>query len=273
MEPNKIASLAVESLLFEVAATPKPGLVDRENSGAHTDMDFSVFLRSAAALSPFFLTFAAFGFSSAGKDPVSVFSDARKIGLEAEKEMFRATNGVNTHKGLIFSMGLLCLSSGMLSGEGESATPSAVSARVAEMTSGLCEKDFLNSPMTNGEKIHAKTGVTGARGMAESGFSAVVNDFLPFLESRLDSGEDTNLALVRTLLFILSQIDDTNVIHRCGPLLAKEVRQAAKEAIFASEDAVRELDRRFVRQNVSPGGSADLLALTWFFHRLKKENI
>ncbi len=272
MTPEKIASLANEAVLRELSATPKPGLVDRNNSGAHSDMDYQTFLLSSAAIAPFFFELASFGFSSAGADPPSVFASARPIGLEAEKAMFSATRGVNTHKGMIFSMGLAVLSSGMLSGEGTVLSPSAVCFRVGELTGGLCEKDYSSPPRSVGEKIHASYGIAGARGMAESGFSPVLTFFLPFLESRLEGGETGETALVRTLLFILSQIDDTNVIKRRGVEFSLAVKAAAKEKIFSPLPEIESLDRLFIRENVSPGGSADLLALTWFLHRLKPEN-
>ena len=136
---NEAGALALESMLVEVSVTPKPGLVDRNNSGAHKDMDFFTFMKSAASLARSFEEFSEAGFESGIKflkfnftnkniknsaDEVlqNLFPVIRKIGIKAEKKMFKATNGINTHKGEIFSLGVFCACAGFLSGMKEKIT-------------------------------------------------------------------------------------------------------------------------------------------------------
>ena len=135
-----IGALAFGALLAEVAATPKPGLVDRLTNGAHRDMDFSTFLASACALRHTFDAFAAAGVAGAELSPPALFPRLREIGLAAEQAMFRATDGVNTHKGMIFSLGLLAASAGLLAARGEQLRAEAAGARAAAICAEACAR-------------------------------------------------------------------------------------------------------------------------------------
>src|SRR5699024_6679000 len=103
---NKISSMSIKSILYEVAATPKTGLVDRKNSGAHKDMDFFTFINSSSVLGSYFYNCTKAGIEFKGNDYRDLLKDIRPIGMEAEKDMFKATNNINTHKGIIFSQGI-----------------------------------------------------------------------------------------------------------------------------------------------------------------------
>ena len=270
------ARLATQALLYEVAATPKPGLVDRENSGSHKDMDFFTFQASAAALYPYFSQCVKIGRTT--EDPRETFRRLRLPGKLAEGEMLHATAGVNTHKGAIFSMGILCGALGRLERQ-QWSDPKAVLAECAAMTKGLVNSDYVNLTLetakTAGQKLYLQYGITGVRGQAEAGFPAVFHVGLPKLEAALAAGKSINEAGCAALLAMLASTADTNMIHRGGYELAKEASQKLRALLekepFPSPETLEALDAEFSKKNLSPGGTADLLSLTYMLHFLKEE--
>ena len=270
------ARLATQALLYEVATTPKPGLVDRENSGSHRDMDFFTFQASAAALYPYFAQCVKIGRETV--DAQETFRRLRLPGKLAEGEMRRATGGVNTHKGAIFSMGILCGALGRLDRE-QWCSPSVVLAECASMTKGLVSKDYVNltreTAKTAGQQLYLQYGITGVRGQAEAGFPAVINVGLPKLEAALAAGKSINEAGCAALLAMLADTVDTNMIHRGGYEQAKKTAEKLRILLvkepFPSKETLKKLDAEFIRDNLSPGGTADLLALVYMLHFLKEE--
>ncbi|MBQ9535913.1 MAG: triphosphoribosyl-dephospho-CoA synthase CitG [Clostridia bacterium] len=268
MREDAIALLARRALLEEVDATPKPGLVDRENNGAHTDMTRELFIKSAEALTPHFRRFAAMGADSAGISGQELFALLRTAGLEAERDMFAATGGVNTHKGALFSIGLLCAAAGRLPRLREPRSVDSLCSCVALMTRGVCRRE-CGEGETHGLRAFRNYGARGARGEAESGFASVRSFGYPVLREALRSGEDKNAAHVRTLLSLMANVDDTNVLARAGAEGAELVKRRSRELLadFSPEGA-RELDRALTEKNISPGGCADLLAISIFLYYL-----
>ena len=270
------ARLASQALLYEVAATPKPGLVDRENSGSHRDMDFFTFQASVAALYPYFYRCVEIGRQTA--DAKETFRRLRLPGKMAEGEMLHATAGVNTHKGAIFSMGILCGALGRLERQ-QWSDPNAILAECAAMTEGLVEQDYVNltqeTAKTAGQKLYLQYGITGVRGQAEGGFPVVQKVGLPKLEAALAAGKTINEAGCAALLAMLADTVDTNMIHRGGYEQAKEtsenLRILLEKEPFPTKETLETLDREFIRRNLSPGGTADLLALVYLLHFLKEE--
>ena len=270
------ARLAVQALLFEVAVTPKPGLVDRENSGSHRDMDVFSFLASGAGLSPYFAQCVRIG--RQGGTPEETFRALRAPGLLAEGQMLASTGGVNTHKGAIFSMGIVCGALGRLERQtwGNS---DRVLAECAAMTEGLTARDFAGltpeTARTVGQKLYLRYGITGVRGQAEAGFPAVKNVGLPKLEAALTQGKSINEAGCAALVAMLADTVDTNMIHRGGYELAKAASEQAKALLerepFPGAKALEDMNRVFVEKNLSPGGTADLLAMTLMLYFLKEE--
>ena len=275
LTPHRIGTLALEAMLTEVSVTPKPGLVDRNNSGAHRDMGFFTFMRSAAALRNSFEEFAEAGYTFHDTDITKLFPIIRKIGVEAEKRMFHATNGINTHKGEIFSLGLLSASAGYLTGKGVSPTPEAVARVAAEMCEGLCEKDFAGvrekKILTKGERVYVEHGITGIRGEAEAGYPTVIRTSLPALRKYLAEGLSLNDALVFTLINIMAEAHDTNIISRHDIDTAERVRQRAADLIRhnATINEIFDFDRELIYAYISPGGAGDLLAVTYFLLTLE----
>jgi len=269
-----IAVQAYLALQQEVTVTPKPGLVDRNNSGAHKDMTLRHFFASANALRPFFCKFAEAGYLRRDEEPTLCFQKLRPIGMEAEEAMLTATRGVNTHKGAIFSLGLLCAAAGRL--DPANWTAENILHEASAMAAGVVHSDLgqvtQENAKTAGQALYARYGVTGIRGQAEAGFPAVAETGLPILRRGLAQGLSLNDAGCAALLHLLSTTDDTNLIHRGGReqqlAVCNELKAMLTESPFPQKEQLEALDRDFIRKNLSPGGSADLLALTFFLHFL-----
>ena len=268
---NYIGNLAVRALKLEAGTTPKPGLVDRENSGAHKDMDYSLFLTSSEALRPCFESCALAGMS--GEKP-EVF---REIGLAGEQSMYEATNHVNTHKGLIFSMGIFCGALGELVSTGTGFSEEDVQRHVKKLACSLLHGSHIEG--THGQQVLVETGAKGIRGEAESGFSTVFDMGLPVLREAMASGLTLERSMVKTLLALMSRTEDSNLVYRGGMEGLAFVQNHAA-AILSHADLNDERDMDFVRafdeicieKNLSPGGSADLLALTAMLYLFFEEN-
>jgi triphosphoribosyl-dephospho-CoA synthase len=273
-----IAAAASTALLDELETWPKPGLVSHVDAGSHTDMDAGTFRRSTAAIKPYFSALATAGAAGAQMD------DLRKIGIEAEQAMLAATNGVNAHRGAIFGVGLLCAAAG-------AAVSAKTSSSFAVRTcapSELCDivrrrwgHAILTGPIpmhSHGTNALRRFGVGGARAEAAAGFPTVLRVGLPALQfgRRLAAGDDS-VARVQAFFALLADVDDTNLLHRGGAQGLDYARRAAFSFLADGgvgrpgwlEDAAA-LHRGFVDRRLSPGGCADLLAITVFLAILKE---
>lgn len=269
---DAIAQAACRALLYEVNVTPKPGLVDRKNNGSHRDMDIFTFADSACTLYPYFKSCAVQGLTAEGTEQ-ELFSSLRPLGREAEEQMKRATDGVNTHKGAIFSMGIFCAAAGRMLDEEYS--DRKFSALCAQMCHHLLE-DFTGiekkQTLSYGEKLYQRYGITGIRGEAAQGFPSVFEIGLPKLEQELSSGKDFNQAGICVLLHLISQVQDTNILTRSDKQTLDWAQSRAKNVLEtgAQISEVMQLDREFIQKNISPGGCADLLALCFFIYFYKR---
>lgn len=261
---DRIASLAVRALLFEVGTTPKPGLVDLQNSGAHRDMDCFTFFSSAAALSPYFRTCALRGLDSTEKSPEALFSELRLPGLLAEAEMYCATGGVNTHKGAIFLIGTLCAAIGRSLAQSESWNTDRVLALCGEMSRGVFAELKTGSGETAGQRLYRQYGFPGVRGELAAGLPSVRDIALPTLSEGLARGLSLNDAAACALCHLAAAIPDTAMIARIGYESWKTVSAALAARLrdnpFPSMSELRAWDADFTEKNCSPGGCADLLA-------------
>lgn len=264
LSPDEIGRLAVSALLGEVWASPKPGLVDRENTGAHKDMTYQNFVDSARALQHCFTQCAQAG-QQHSDDLKQLAARLRSIGLTGETAMYQATDGVNTHKGAIFSMGILCAAAAAVPYDQLQSAASGIAAALL-----LDDSEYL----THGKKVFLETGTGGIRTEALGGFDTAFSVGLPSLITALEAGRNTNDAMVYTLLRIIAATEDSNLVHRGGmegmDFAKREARKLTENGPAAMNlTAVRETDRKFIEKNLSPGGSADLLALTLFLSFLK----
>ncbi len=303
------ASAAVRGLLYEVSTTPKPGLVDRNNSGSHKDMDFFTFLDSSASLIPWFREFFCLGWEHTDESETQLFQRLRYAGQRAETAMFSATGGINTHKGLIFASAILCGALGKVHAGRELPLPFADVLQECRRLGKYSLSDLRHPPnvqthlpgsenqhvsghtsdkmesvhgamthsvslSTNGGCIFTTYGIQGARGEAAAGFPSAIHIGLPALKTWTAADFSLNDAAAMALLTLISEVDDTNMIHRGGPELAKKSKEQAKHllSIVTKEnfkDTLYTLDSRYIRENLSPGGCADLLAVSLMFYFLE----
>lgn len=274
----RTAENAQRALLCEVAVTPKPGLVDRANAGAHADMDVFTFIASACALRPYFEACARIGLAHRGGDETACFDALRVPGLQAEADMRRATTGVNTHKGAIFSLGIACAALGMGYGAGE--TPEDTLLRCGRMTGARMAEELRRAQgeaRTFGEQLYRRTGVGGVRQEAAAGFPGVREAALPRLRACLDAGMSVNDAGLCALVALMARTQDTNAVRRGGAEGAQAMQRRAQaldrrmaaalaegalpSAFEPIREALRAWDGEASRAGMSPGGCADLLAL------------
>lgn len=274
-DAQRLGALAVQSLLDEVCTTPKPGLVDRRNSGSHRDMDIHTFMASAAALSPYFHRCAQIGQETAGEAPEATFARLRAAGLQAERDMYAATKGVNTHKGAIFTIGILCGAAGRLWRPEGGWEEAALLEEVASMTRKPMEEDLRHAGAdTAGQRFYSSLGIRGIRGEVAAGLPSVAKLGLPAYRRALQEGLDRDMAGAAALLHLIAQVEDTNMLSRGGRSGA--AAGAEKAAALLEEGVTREalekLDDWFIGRNLSPGGCADLLAAVYFVHSLTEFN-
>lgn len=247
--PYLVSKQAITALRKELTTTPKPGLIDTIDNGAHSDMNYDLMLTSIKSLEPYFDQLALLD--------APIASEVQHIGIEAEKSMLETTGGVNTHRGALFSMGIAVVgvSQALLHGK-----------QWNEIVKNLAS-DIPASRSSYGAMAKARHNVKGALDIAHGGYDEVSSAWLPFYQS-LDDDEN---AAVKTLLLIMSQLDDTNIIHRVGFERAQQVKnEAASSLEDFSLDKVIALNSRFIKENISPGGAADMLALTFFINSISK---
>ena len=273
-DAEKIAALSVDSLLEEVCTTPKPGLVDLRNNGSHRDMDADTFVRSAHALRDYFFRCVRLGQENAENPPEALFPLLRQAGLQAEKAMYTATGGINTHKGAIYTMGLLCGAAGQLwNPEGGGFSAEALCRGCAKLAQVSMAADFNTTQRdTAGLRLYHQKGLTGIRGEAAAGLPSVLQIALPVLQYAQSCGHDRNDAGVLTLLHLIAKVEDTNLYHRGGEAGAAFAKESAAALLmqspFPAKKQIEELDDAFIARNLSPGGCADLLAATYFVEQL-----
>lgn len=278
---GKVGRQAQRALLTEAAISPKPGLVDRMNAGAHSDMDIFTFIDSSCGLRDYFVTCARMGLAFRGGRPQDCFDALRTQGLLAEAEMRRATNGVNTHKGAIFSLGIYAASLG-LGYDGERSDAVCALLRCGEMTEVRMREELAAiegmEARSFGEVIYQKYRAGGVRSEAAGGFASVREGSLPRISAAIDAGLTVNDAGLCALIALMARVQDTNVLHRGGAEAAEKLLADAKlldERIcrymeqgtlgMHMEEIRGQLERwdaELSAARISPGGCADLLALT-----------
>ena len=249
---DTLAYTAHFTLERELLTTPKPGLVDRDNNGAHTDMDVPLFLKSAASLVPYFKTAVRLGQEDAGMAPL------KDAGLSAERAMFAATNGVNTHKGMIYSMGLLLYGMGKALSFGGDAVDHAAALAKTDAEERLL--NALAKTDTNGAKVYRDHGARGAVGEAADGFFHA-----RYCADRLKAHAGSENPGALALVDVMVVLEDVNLLHRGGEDGLRFARENALRIAMLPENerinALRALDREMIGRNLSPGGAADMLAL------------
>ncbi|MCL2128347.1 MAG: triphosphoribosyl-dephospho-CoA synthase [Treponema sp.] len=279
---DRAASAAIWAMISEAAITPKPGLVDRANTGSHRDMDFFTLIDSASALLPWFRDCALAGFDSAaarrpGISPQALFESLRPGGREAEALMKNATGGINAHKGYIFCLGILCAAYGRLCRGAVKPDLAGLAEFSKAMTKDLLE-DFARpgkeEKASHGETVYAQNGISGIRGEVSQGFPLITGHAMPLLRQMLKKGHSLNDCGTAVLLHLMARAEDTNIIYRGGVEAFRSIQGelqkflAGDPGIETIKKKAEEMDREFIKKNISPGGCADLLGITFFLYRI-----
>lgn len=269
----RIGSAFLAGALLEVASHPKPGLVTARSNGSHSDMDLKTFMVSSAAIAPCFYQCAEAGVRHQGSSR-DLLRPVREIGCRYEGQLLAATDGINTQRGFLFSAGVLSAAAGRLARDRVPFEADALFSMAAAMTDGLCARELKVShdgeAATAGEWLYQRYGVLGIRGEVEAGFPTVVEAGLPALRSARSKGASLEEALVHTLISLMAVCEDTTLLWRGGFEALDFVRGKAREVIRlggaltpSGMAAIHELDAECITRNLSPGGSADLLAVTY----------
>ena len=272
---KKIGDMAVESMILEVATFPSFGLVSPLTQGSHEDMDFFTFLKSSFAIKERFEKMARISYSYLPLE--KAFLRTRKIGIETEDAMFKATNNINTHKGMIFLLGIITVTTARILYEGFSFDD------IQPMIKNMCKDiliDFENiknkTELTHGEKLYKNYGFTGVRGEVKEGLEIVFNGSLNILESSMKKNSDINLAALQTLIFLMSKVMDSTIVHRHDMHTLRRVKREAEEFLAAGgiysktgKQTAENMEKLYIKERISPGGSADLLAVTIFLYKFK----
>ncbi len=250
--PYIIGQAATAALRTELNLSPKPGLIDATDSGAHKDMNYGTMCRSIDALRPYFMKLAILGF----RPEMPTAEEVIAIGLEAEKAMFKATGGVNTHKGALFSLGLMTVvACHELYNKGH-IRKLPLSFGIKRLAGG-----FTTPTTGHDHEFRRKHGIRGALDMASDGYSDLFITWEPFLHEY----SDDEYVHHKLLLIIMSTLDDTNICHRGGFDVMNRVKDEAFDLYKNfSVEGLEAFNRSLTERNLSPGGAADMLALTVF---------
>ncbi|MDO5760964.1 MAG: [citrate (pro-3S)-lyase] ligase, partial [Bacteroidota bacterium] len=248
--PSLLSFFACFCLQTELNTTPKPGLVDKQDNGAHKDMDYNLMYNSIKILKPYFYHLSYLAYN----EEILSIKDIQTIGAQAEKAMFLATKGVNTYKGALFSMGIVLLATTLVYKKHKFVEKNLLQNQIKSLST-----QFSQPTDTHGEKVLKENNVKGALLSAMEGYVLLFDKWLPFVK---DNGFD-NSSLIKLLLFIMTDLDDTNIYYRKGKQVALEVKHRVKKVLENfSLFEVERLNNEFIKENISPGGAADMLSLT-----------
>jgi triphosphoribosyl-dephospho-CoA synthase len=267
---ERLADLAVDTLIDEADLSPKPALVDRRGNGAHTDLHLGLMHASALSLWPAFKEMAQAAVES-GEVGVPLREAVGRIGREGEQAMLATTAGVNTHRGAIWALGLLVTACAL---EPESSAAGPIALRAARLA--LIDDRYAPRPLSHGAQVAQRYGARGAREEAQLGFPSVLQRALPQLKRSRALGHGEQNARLDALLAIMTNLADTCVLYRAGEhglqtmqLGAQAVLDAGGSASLAGRRRLHELDEQLIALNASPGGAADLLAACLFIDRIE----
>lgn len=267
---ERLADLAVQALVDEADLSPKPGLVDRRGSGAHSDLHLGLMHASAQSLWPAFAAMADAA-RSEGRVSQALRETLGQLGRDGEAEMLRVTGGVNTHRGAIWALGLLSAAAAL---EADAPDARGVAATAAALAR-LSDPAVSVTSDSHGARVCRTYGVLGAREQAQHGFPAVIEQGLPQLLASRRGGAGEQNARLDALLAIMTELSDTCVLHRAGLDGLTRMQQGARAVLAAGGCAslagrrqLRALEGEMLSLRASPGGAADLLAATLFLDRL-----
>lgn len=261
---RRLAHAAADALHAELSLYPKPGLVSFVDNGSHADMTAATFLCSIDALHGYFKAISALG---AQRSQAAPFAALEQLGIAAERHMLRATGGVNTHRGAIFVIGMLCAAAGAAGAGDRHVSADGLRRRLlADWGTDLHARVALDAP-SHGQRAALGHRLRGARAEAAAGFPVLFEHAVPALREALAAGLDDRRAHLQTFFVAMSELDDTNLVHRAGVDGLRHAKQSARAFLAAggacAADAsarAEQIHRDFVQRRLSPGGAADILA-------------
>ncbi len=287
-----LSEKALKATLFEVAVEAKPGLVCPTSNGSHTDMDYFTFLSSSASLANYWQEVATYGYKKGLEQHIDykeVRDKLRLLGLEAEEVMFAATNGINTQKGIIFLLGIAVFASAFVFANVDKFDEKQFRECIKNLMQDIVQEDFvkgLSQEGTHGEEVYQKYGkqlAGGARYEAEQAFPTVFDYGFPYLKNKIGmrdedlKKEEWQEVLLDLLLLLVAKSNDINILYRKDEATLKEVQDRAFQLFQIvdnekKKEKVRAFSEYCVLHNISPGGAADLLALSLFVFFMQNLN-
>ena len=268
--PAAIGRAATLALYDELALSPKPGLVTLTDRGSHDDMDATTLMRSLLALRRYFVRIAELGAEGAPFDALE------RCGIEAEARMARATGGVNTHRGAIFTLGLLCAAAGALATAGERLEAPGVRGMLLQRWGDALAARANRPPALPGSRAAQRHGLRSASAEAALGFPVLFETAAPALQQALARGLAPASARLEALFHVMAVLDDANLAHRGGLEGLRFAQQQAGAFVAAGGAAAADgveraqaIGRAFVARRLSPGGAADMLAAACLLQRLQ----
>jgi len=267
------SQLCLKAMISEVSTFPSFGLVSPISSGAHKDMDYYTFLNSALAITPYLKEMFKIGYSY--HHPKYIFEAVRNIGKTCEEKMFEATNNINTHKGMIFLMGI------SISAIGKALYDDKEFSEIKDIIK-LMVKDILDDfkgldkkkNLTHGEKLYLEYGFTGIRGQVQDGLSVLFDNIIAKYEN---SNLKENDLYTQILIDLMSKVEDSTIVYRHNINTLRKVQEDAKAllkigGIYTKEgnERAKDLEEIYIKENISPGGCADLLAISILLFSVKK---
>lgn len=241
-----IKTLINEAMEKELKLDDKFGLVTINSNGSHKDMDYSLMVKAKDAIIPGLVKLFFLGYESISLNNLQ--QDARKIGLATEKEMFNVTKNVNCYQGLIFVLGMTLVSLGYVISHKEPF--SKIFNNIKKINEGI-----TNEVKTRKYK--------GAREEVENGLinvQSVLNQNYP---------QD-----IMKLVYLIQNVDDTILIKRSKSFKKyQEYKNMVKQITFYDNKKIKEISDLFIKNNLSCGGSADLLVVCFLLEEIRKDFI
>ena len=269
---QQIDDFAIDALYDELNLENKPGLVCPSGNGSHLDMNYDTFIASITSLRGYFATLSKFGYEN------RAFDDLKDQGIYQEAKMLEATNGINTHKGAIFNLGFASAAIGLCLQQNKSLSAQNICEQVVDSWQYDLTHRLGRSKDSHGQQMYKRYGVTGAIEMVANGFQIIQNIALPCFYHTLYRTQNFEKAAMQTLMTLISSLSDTNIVWRGGMKDLKNAQVMAKQflragGVYQSDwyHSINTVNQYFIHRNLSPGGSADLLAVTIFFYKVENE--
>lgn len=282
---KKLSHTATWAILTEVSLLGKPGLVSPDDNGSHTDMNYHTFLSSTAAISTYFYKIAQLGYRWNGKQKQNIIIQLRELGLQMEHDMIVATKGINTQKGIVFLMGFCLFVAAYNLKNNANLNPNEFIDTLKTLNKNLVNSELaegISENKSHGEQCFENFGkqlAGGIRKEVEEGLPTFFDNVYPFMKQisfckndNVNKQEFENKCML-ILIKIMSVNNDTNILYRSDASTLNLLKEKSKKVLLdnnklAQNIYYKELKQFCKEKNISPGGSADLFAISLFLYSL-----